>query len=222
MKQRAEAKPELIHPLLITSHCFTVRNKKFHTVLCECDFKFCRAEKKIQFSCRKSPLHDTIQSVAPYYQIMNNQSAMCFGFNNFSRTVGTNFKWQQQVDKKREKPTCVPLLFSFNSVNCPQVKISCSCQFNSASNDAATWSVFFPPLFPSPFPSHQPLSSISLSVSWIELSCSSNRQHRESLVYLGSLTDGYFTPIIWVLCLCLRRCVCVCTWKRDHAPPSPS
>lgn len=57
-------------------------------------------------------------------------------------------------------------------------------------------------------PPHLTLSSISLSLSRIELSCSSNRQHRESLVHLGSLTDGYFTPIIWVLCVCLRRCVC--------------
>lgn len=34
----------------------------------------------------------------------------------------------------------------------------------------------------------------------IKLSCHSNRQHRESLVHLGSLTDGYLTPIIWVPC----------------------
>lgn len=45
-------------------------------------------------------------------------------------------------EKRRETPTPVPLLFSFNSVNRPQVKISCSCQFNSASNDAATRSLF--------------------------------------------------------------------------------
>ena len=141
------------------------------------------------------------------------------------RTFKTKSKrqWHQKKKKKkkREKPTPVPLLFSFNSVNRPQVKISCSCQFNSASNDAATRSLFLffalflclfiaPPHTPLPSPSHHPLSSISLSVSRIELSCSSNRQHRESLVHLGSLTDGYFTPIIWVLCVCLRRCVYVC------------
>lgn len=115
--------------------------------------------------------------------------------------------------EKREKPTPVPVLFSFNSVNRPQVKISCSCQFNSASNDAATRSLFlFFALFlclfihptpPShvplhPIPSHHPLSSISLSVSRIELSCSSNRQHRESLVQLSCLTDRHFSPIMGV------------------------
>lgn len=53
---------------------------------------------------------------------------------------------------KKRKPTPVPLLFSFNSVNRPQVKISCSCRFNSASNDATTRSLFsIPPLFRVPF-----------------------------------------------------------------------
>lgn len=111
----------------------------------------------------------------------------------------------------------MPLLLCFNSVNRPKVKISCSCQFNSASNDAATRSLlffisysFFLLCLPCPphLQSHLTLPFISLFfVSRIELSCSSNRQRRESLVHLSSLTDGYFTPIIWVLCVCLRMCV---------------
>lgn len=56
------------------------------------------------------------------------------------KTFDSNYKWQCQAEK-REKPTLVPLLFCFNSVNRPKVKISCSCQFNSASNDVATRSL---------------------------------------------------------------------------------
>lgn len=56
------------------------------------------------------------------------------------------------------------------------------------------------------------LPHFSFLASRIELSCSSNRQHGESLVHPSSLTDGYFTPIIWVLCVCLCRCV----WMRKR------
>lgn len=75
-------------------------------------------------------------------------------------TINTNLTWQWQPDKKREPNPPVPLLFSFNSINCPQVKISCSYQFNSISNDAATRSLFY---------HHHPphLSSSSSSVSSI-------------------------------------------------------
>lgn len=65
-------------------------------------------------------------------------------------TINTN-TWQWQPDKKREpNPPPVLLLFSFNSVNCSQVKISCSYQFNSVSNDAATRSLFLSPRPSSP------------------------------------------------------------------------
>lgn len=68
-------------------------------------------------------------------------------------------------------------------------------------SSSSSVSLFNPPpcALPSTFPSrHPPLSSISLSVSRIELSCSSNRQHRESLVQLSCLTDRHFSPIMGV------------------------
>lgn len=122
--------------------------------------------------------------------------------HKFQMTAAARQKEESQAPPPSLRLCCSPLILLI----APQVKICCSHQFDSISDDAATRSLFsscsscsstlHPPSPPSPLPPLLFTSSLPLLVSRIELSCSSNRQHRESLVHLGSLTDGCFTPII--------------------------
>lgn len=142
-----------------------------------------------------------IGKLKPQFRLVEEEDSTTFRDNQhkFQMTAAVRQKEESQAPPPSLCLCCSPLILLI----APQVKICCSHQFDSISDDAATRSLFPPPPPSPPPPSPLPplslflfTSSLPLLVSRIELSCSSNRQHRESLVHLGSLTDGCFTPII--------------------------
>lgn len=141
-----------------------------------------------------------IGKLKPQFRLGEEEDSTTFRDNQhkFQMTAAARQKEESQAPPPSLRLCCSPLILLI----APQVKICCSHQFDSISDDAATRSLF-PPAPPPSISSAPPppssslfTSSLPLLVSRIELSCSSNRQHRESLVHLGSLTDGCFTPII--------------------------